>query len=247
MVLEGRFREWPSMGGLSTTESVCTNPAYLEGDPPVANRSIRRSKKILLSLAAVGSAASIAGLGTYATFTDSDSASQSLSTGTVIMDFGTGAGENTLTTAASGMVPGDTVQRRIKLNNSGTEQLSVALTTAATTSSVLDSDATDGLQLVVEKCSGAWYTTDVAAPYTYTCDDGSLATLLVRNDGTVTPVVSSRPIIGSALAIDDLTSGESADLRVTSTLPSTAGNGFQNKTSVIQYTFNSTQRAATSK
>ena len=47
------------------------------------------SRKILLSVAAVGAAASIASLGTYATFTDSESATTGdVSTGTVAIGLG---------------------------------------------------------------------------------------------------------------------------------------------------------------
>lgn len=44
-----------------------------------------------------------------------------------------------------------------------------------------------------------------------------------------------------------LTAGSDNYLRVTLTLPSTAGNTFQNKASTIQYSFVGTQRTATNK
>lgn len=47
------------------------------------SESNRTSKKILMSVAALGVTAGIAGLGTFATFTSSTSASQEISSGTV--------------------------------------------------------------------------------------------------------------------------------------------------------------------
>jgi spore coat-associated protein N len=62
-------------------------------------------------------------------------------------------------------------------------------------------------------------------------------------------VVSSRAIIGSGLTFGNvlLTAGSTNNLRVTLTLPSTAGNTLQGLTSVISYAFTGTQRAATNK
>ncbi len=90
--------------------------------------------KVLLSLAVVGVAASIAGLGTFATFTSSTSASQDISSGTVSINLGSAGGTgNRLTVGASGLVPGDTIQRRVQLTNpNGNQALaSITLTTTA--------------------------------------------------------------------------------------------------------------------
>ena len=198
------------------------------------------SRKILLSIAAVGAAASIASLGTFATFTDSESATTgNVSTGTVAIGLGASGANNRLSVGATGLVPGDTIQRRVVLSNDGSENLaSITLTTTAPTSSILDTDATDGLQMKIERCSVAWVES-VTTPYTYTCA------------GSTTSVLARRAVIGTTMALGNLgsvTAGASADdLRVTLDLPTTAGNTFQNKTSTITYTFDATQRAATDK
>jgi spore coat-associated protein N len=59
-------------------------------------RVFTRSKKLLLSIGVLGAAASIAGLGTFATFTSSTSASHTISSGTLSLTapssrLGTGA------------------------------------------------------------------------------------------------------------------------------------------------------------
>jgi spore coat-associated protein N len=200
----------------------------------------RRShgRKLLLTAAILGAAASIAGLGTFATFTSSTSASHTISSGTVSIALGaTGSSTNRLNIDATAIAPGDTTQRSVDLTNSGTLNLaSVALTTQATTSSVLDTDTTNGLQMVIDKCSQAW--TESGPPYTYTCG------------GSTSTVLSSRAVIQTGVALSNLgslTAGSTDHLRVTLTFPSGAGNAFQNKSSTIQYTFTGTQRAGTDK
>jgi hypothetical protein len=143
---------------------------------------------------------------------------------------------NRLTVNATGVAPGDTMQRAFQLSNSGSLTLaSVTLTTTATTSSLLDTDATNGVQMVIDKCSVAW--TESGPPYTYTCG------------GTTSSVLASRGVIGSALSlsnITDLNTPSTTDyLRLTLTLPSAAGNTFQGLTSTIQYAFTGTQRTST--
>lgn len=210
---------------------------------------LSRTKKVLWSAAAVGAAASVAGLGTYATFTDTTSADQSISSGTVDINLAAPGADNRLTVNASNIVPGDTVQRRAKLSNAGTEDLaSITLTTSATTSSLLDTDATDGLQFKVETCGGlvGWTETGASPSFTYTCDE-----VIAGDDlGTRTTVLARRAIIGSTLALSNLTAttaGNTDDTVVTVDLPTSAGNTFQGLSSTINYTFTATQRAATDK
>jgi spore coat-associated protein N len=196
------------------------------------------TRKLLASLAVLGAAASIAGLGTFATFTSSTSASHTVSSGTVTIALGaTGASTNRLTVGASAIAPGDTIQRSVDLINQGSLDLaSTTLTTTAPTSSLLDTDTTNGLQMVIDKCSAAW--TEAGPPYTYTCS------------GSTSTVLASRPVIGSTLALSNLgslTAGATDHLRVTLTLPGAAGNTLQNQTSTISYAFTGTQRTATSK
>jgi spore coat-associated protein N len=202
------------------------------------SRNASLTSKVIASIAVLGAAASVAGLGTYATFTSTASQSHTISTGTVTIALGaTGASTNRLNIGATGVAPGDTIQRSVDLINSGSLDLSsVTLTTTASPSSLLDTDTTNGLQMVIDKCSQAW--TEAGPPYTYTCG------------GTTSTVLASRAVIGSNLALSNLsalTSGATDHLRVTLTLPSAAPNSFQNQSSTIIYAFTGTQRAATNK
>jgi len=127
--------------------------------------------KIVGSFAVIGAAASIAGLGTFATFTSSTSASQAIASGTVSITLGASGPANRLSVGASNLVAGDTIQRAVDLVNNGTISAdtlsSIQLTTTASPTSALDTDATNGLQMVIDKCSVAW--TEAGPPYTYTC------------------------------------------------------------------------------
>jgi spore coat-associated protein N len=201
---------------------------------------LSRAQKVLLSLATVGAAAALAGAGTWATFTSSATANQSVSTGTVVIALGsTGTSANRLTVSATDVAPGDTIQRSVDLSNTGSLSLgSLSLSTAATVSSLLDTDATNGLQMTIDRCSAAWTEAGTAPAYTYSCS------------GTTATVVASRPVIGSNLTLSNVTAtapGATDHLRVTLSLPSTADNTFQAKSSTIAYTFTATQRAGTNR
>jgi spore coat-associated protein N len=197
-------------------------------------------KRIVLSIALVLLAASLLGLGAYATFTSTASASHSVTTGTLTIALGaTGASTNRLNVDASGVAPGDTIQRSFDLINQGSLDLaSITLTSSATSSSLLDTDATNGLQMVIDRCSVAWTEAGSSPAFTYTCS------------GSTSTVLASRAVVGTNLSLANLASlsaGVTDHLRLTLTLPTTADNSFQTKTSTLQYSFTGTQRAATNR
>jgi spore coat-associated protein N len=199
------------------------------------------SKKVLLSLGAIGAAGAIAGMGTFATFTSTTSATQSVSSGTVAIALGAPGEANRLSVAAANVVPGDTIQRAVDLISTSTEGLgSVALTTTApVTTSLLDTDATNGLQMVVEECSVPWTETgNVAVNPTYSCA------------GDTSSALGMGPVIRAGASLADLsvlTAPGTSHLRITLTLPVTAGNTFKTLSSVVDYSFLATQRAATNR
>ena len=197
-----------------------------------------RRGQALLALASLTLGATLAGTGVLATWTATTSAGSTLTAGTVLVALGnTGASTNRLTVNASGLVPGDTVQRSFDISNTGSQDLaSVALTTTASPSSLLDTDTTHGLQMVVDRCSVAWTESGSAPAFTYSCS------------GSTTTVISSRPVIQSGLTMNGLsalTAGGTDHLRLTLTFPSTAGSSFQGLSSSVTYSFLGTQRAGT--
>lgn len=203
------------------------------------NATKKSSGKVLASVALLAGAAGVAGLGTFGSFTSTTSASQSVASGTVTIGLGAAGPANRLSVAASGLVPGDTVQRAVTLTNSGTQNLStVTLTTTASPSSKLDTDVANGLHLALDACSVPWTEAGTAPAYTYTCT------------GTTTTVLASQPVIAANAALsglNSLTAGSSGtdNLRATLTLPASADNTFQNLTSTITLAFTGTQRTAT--
>src|SRR4029077_3974998 len=98
-------------------------------------------KRLIASFAAVGVAAAVAGLGTFATFTSSTSASHTISAGTVSIALGATGPANRLTVGAANVVPGDTIQRAADLVNNGngsSDNLSgIVLTTTGSPTSLL--------------------------------------------------------------------------------------------------------------
>lgn len=206
------------------------------------NKRRKRSTsiKILASVGLIGAAATVAGLGTFGTFTSTTSASTTVSSGTVSISLGTaGSANNRLTVGASNIVPGDTIQRQVTLSDTGTTNLSsISLTTSAATSTLLDSDTTNGLQMSIQSCPTAWTESGTAPAYTYTCS------------GSATTVLVSRPVIGSNInlpGLNSLNAGGVDNLVVTLSLPTTAGNTFQGLSDQLSFSFTGTQRTATNK
>jgi spore coat-associated protein N len=188
-------------------------------------------QKLVASCAVIGAAAAIAGLGTFATFTSTTSASHTIASGTLTLS----APFSRLGTGASPIAAGDTMQRGIDLSYAGSISFgSATLTTSASPSSLLDTDTSNGLQIAIDKCSVAW--TESGPPYTYTCG------------GSTSTVLASRALIGTDVALSNLTltAGTTDHLRVTITLPGAAGNTLQNQSSTLTYTFTGIQRAGAS-
>ncbi len=199
------------------------------------------SGKVLASVALLGVAASVAGLGTYGSFTSTTSASETVTAGSVKVELGAaGSAANRLNVTAANIVPGDTIQRAVTLSNTGNQNFGgVTLSTTATAVNLLTTDALNGLQVTVDTCSVPWTEAGTAPAYTYTCVGG-----------TTTTVVPTRQIIGANLPLNGLTSmttGKADNLRVTTTLPVSADNNFQNLTNTVSFDFLATQRAGTSR
>jgi len=190
----------------------------------------KTTTKVALTLGAFAAAASLTGLGTFATFTGSATGGpEQITSASVTLNLGTtGASTNRFDVSASAVAPGDTIQRSADLINSGHALGAITLTTSASPSSVLDTDATNGLQMVIDKCSVPWTEAGVSPAFTYTCS------------GTTSTVLASRRVIGANLALSNLssTTGGSTDhLRLTLALPVSADNSYQNKTSTLTYVF----------
>jgi len=197
------------------------------------------SSKVLASAALLAAAAGVAGMGTYGGFTTTTSASADVKAGTVKFEVGAAGANNRLSVAASGAVPGDTIQRAVTLTNSGDQNLaSITLTTAASPSSKLDTDPVSGLQMQVDACSVPWTEAGTSPSFTYTCS------------GVTTAVLGTRAVVGTKMPLTNLasvTATKSDFLRVLLTVPGTADNTFQGLNSTLSFSFDAVQRSAASK
>jgi hypothetical protein len=190
----------------------------------------RSAVKIVGAISAVGAAVAVAGMGTFGTFTDSTSpVNTRVDSGVLSIDVSQPGGAS-VPFSGGMMLAGDSRSALIDLVNDGTTPLSgVTLRSWATSSSVLDQDAVNGLQLTVESCSVAW-TTGAAAP---TCAG------TVRSYFTQPNIVANAPLTPSAA----LAAGATDHLKLTAALPSSAsGNAFEGATSNLNFVFTGAQR-----
>jgi hypothetical protein len=194
--------------------------------------NISTTKKVVGSLAIAGTAAAVAGLGTFGTFTDSTAPlNTTVATGTVDINLAVPSGGVAIPVTTSGFVPGDSITRAVDLSNNGSSALSgVTLSSTATAGSILTTDTTNGLQLAVKSCSVAWTQGGTVSAPTYTCS-GTQATLVNA------PVVSNSVLSGLAsvnpAGVDHLIFSIS--------LPASADNTFQGKSASLSLTFTGTQ------
>jgi hypothetical protein len=190
----------------------------------------RSAVKIVGALSAVGAAVAVAGLGTFGQFTDSTSpVNTKVDSGVVSIDVSSPSGAS-VPFSGGMMLAGDSRSALVDLVNDGTTALTaVTLKSTATSSSVLDQDAVNGLQLTVESCSVAW-TTGAAAP---TCP-GTSRTFFTQ------PILVNNVALTSSAA---LAAGATDHLKLTASLPSSAsGDAFEGATSNLNFVFTGSQR-----
>ena len=183
--------------------------------------------KVLMTLLVIGVSGSTVSYGTFATFTaQTTNPSNTFATGTLVL---TTSSPAAAIMTISALKPGDSIARPLTLSNTGSINSTYTLTTTAPTSTLLDTDTTNGLKLEITRCTtGAWS----GGPPSYTCTGGGSAVVL----GPVS-------IIQAAQAIGSLNASSSDNLLVKISLPSGAGNTFQNLSSTILFTWDATQVA----
>src|SRR4051794_4931684 len=187
----------------------------------------RTARRVAGSVAVLGVAAAVAGLGTYSTFTDSTSpVNTGVATGVLSLSLQSGGTAATVPFNGGAMMAGDSVGQVLDLVNDGTTAFgSVTMKMSATSSSILDTDQASGLQLKVQKCSGAWSGS--------TCS-GTASTLYTG------PVVVTQALPGAA----SLSPGGVDHLLLTASLPASAsGSAYQGKQSTLSLAFDGVQRA----
>ena len=199
-------------------------------------RNSSTARKVVGSLGVLGAAAAVAGMGTFGNFTDSTTpVATTIQSGTLSIDVSQQGFAVPVTT--TGFIPGDSMTRAVNLVNDGNAALgSVSLASAATASSILTTDVSNGLQLTVKKCSVAWTQGGTAQAPTYTCS--GTETLLGSG-----PVVTNLNLPGAA----SLNVGGTDYLTFSIALPTSADNSFQGKSASLSLTFTGTQRTGSAR
>ena len=201
----------------------------------------RRSntRKVVGSLAIAGTAAAVAGLGTFGTFTDSTTpVATTVQTGTLDINLAQPSGAYAIPVTTTNFVPGDSITRAVNLSNDGSTALSsVTLASVSTgASNALTTDTVNGLQLSLKACSVAWTQGGTASAPSYTC---SGTTTTMYSGPAAASLQLSNPASLNPAGVDNLVFSVS--------LPTTADNTFQNKSASLSITFTGTQRAAAAK
>ena len=191
----------------------------------------RSGLKIVGAISAVGAAVAVAGLGTFGQFTDSTSpVDTQVDTGVLSIDVSSPNGAS-VPFSGGMMIAGDSRSALVDLVNSGTTPLSaVTLKSTATSSSVLDQDKVNGLQLTVESCSVAWDASGEAPTCAGTVHAYFTQPILV-NDYPLT----NTPAMGV---------GATDHLKLTAALPSSAsGDAFEGAESGLNFVFTGIQKS----
>lgn len=127
------------------------------------------------------------------------------------------------------LVPGDTAEVAADLMTDGARPWRpVRLTITATTTSLLDQDHRDGLQLAIRRCATPWAVVSAGPRPTYDCPAGSV------------PVLAPRPLVGRGMTLSGLDGDDTSGTRhllFSFALPESAGNEFQGLSSTVEYLF----------
>lgn len=128
---------------------------------------------------------------------------------------------------SAGFVPGDTAATVVDLVSASSARAStLTLTTTATSSSLLDQDPVNGVQLAIDRCSVSWEALPGATRLRYRCS------------GRRVPVVAPRPVLVGNVPLPNLDAAAGKrHLLVSLTLPESAGNEFQGLSSTIRCAF----------
>jgi hypothetical protein len=200
--------------------------------------------------------------GALATFSPSVTASpQAVTWGTINLAVGP---TNDAATGTASIAAGDTISREADLNYTGgtIAKNEITLKFSASPSSLLDTDATNGLQVSIRACSESWKRTVAGAgpaASTYTCIPGATS---VKISGAASASVSALERAPGALTpVNSLNAGGKDFLLFTLTLPAgapgdpgkvaacsgtsggtSATEDLQGCSSTLTYAFQATQR-----
>lgn len=189
----------------------------------------RSAVKIAGSVAVVGAAVAVAGLGTLGSFSgSSEVVAAGVDTGVLSIDVSAAGSSAPVPVTTARMLPGDVGFFPMDLRNGGDVDLSsVVLDSTAVVSSLLDTDLVHGLQLRLDTCATPWTGSGSA----FSCAGG--ASQLYAG-----PVATDATLAGAR----SLQAGGTDHLLATVTFPTTGGDVMQDRSSSLEFVFTATQR-----
>jgi hypothetical protein len=199
-------------------------------------RHHRTAARIVGTVGVLGAAAAVAGMTTFGNFTyTSDPVATQVQDGVLSINVAHAADGLTMPFGGSLFLAGDSRGWRVDLVNDGDTALSsVSVTSRATSSSILDTDAVNGLQLDVKSCSAAWTVNNGV----YSC----AGTQKSFYSGPI--VVAGRAMTNAASA----TPGQVDHLLMTASLPpSASGDAFEGASSSLEFFFSGIQRTGSAR
>jgi hypothetical protein len=205
-------------------------------------KAITRRRWRRVSAMVVFVALAIVARGAFASFVGSTTANHAAGLATMQIELGgSNPDDDQFTIAATDVVVGDSIWRIVKLTPTGTvAPTEIDLATNATTSSLLDTDTTNGLYTEVFTCS---------VPIDYVLVGGFPS--LTGCQGAFANPVPLQPVIFGAtnLSSVSLTPGTPTYLGIALTLAGHSGNDnvFKSLTSVIRYSFRAVQPAGSAR
>lgn len=177
----------------------------------------------------------VVGAATWALAANAGKVTNGMSSGSVAIGIN-GAPVDSIASGAAGMLPGDSAQRVVTIDNLGSAAWSTLLMTTYVArgddSSMLDTDPDLGLQMAVDRCSVPWS----ANGATYTCPGARTA-----NVAAAGPVVRANVPITASTASEP---GSHDYLRIITSLPANAGNEVLGQRTSLTIRFSAVQRTA---
>jgi hypothetical protein len=208
-------------------------------------RTVRGAGRLTVKIAVVVSAAlggsALVSSSVFASLTAIATASTSVTSGTLKLTDTATVGSGGLVTPIALMAPGDTVTRYVDLWNSGTLNSDTTTVILTGSGNALTTDATNGLQVLIESCPGTWVVV------TGVCTGGGSTIVLAATSANAlltTKTLTLPSYLANAITNLKISIGLPAGTEVTTNGVLPPGT-IQGLTTTLAWTFTEQQRTGT--
>jgi hypothetical protein len=212
---------------------------------PKSVRTLRGAGRLTVKIAVVVSAAlggsALVSSSVFASLTAIATASTSVTSGTLKLTDTATVGSGGLVTPIALMAPGDTVTRYVDLWNSGTLNSDTTTVILTGSGNALTTDATNGLQVLIESCPGTWVVV------TGVCTGGGSTIVLAATSANAlltTKTLTLPSYLANAITNLKISIGLPAGTEVTTNGVLPPGT-IQGLTTTLAWTFTEQQRTGT--